>query len=174
MNFIKTLVLCSIGVLLAPSLSAQDYNLNAIDTYFQKYVEDEDFSVVYISPRLFQLIGSIGGDNLDLDQEEEDAFIDMASDLRGLRILSTDNRPESFFNEFKSKIETKVYEPLITIREKDGGKIEFFLRENDEGQIEELLFFSFGEEQFTLMSFVGPLQLNKVIKLADELENKRR
>lgn len=159
------ILLCFVG-------KAQD-NINAIDEYFQEYVEDELFSVVYISPRLFQLVGKIGSEELDLNDKEADAFIDMASDLRGLRILSTSTKPQSYFNEFRSKVDTRVYETLVTIREKNGGRLEFFLRENAAGDIEELLFFSVGEESFTLMSFVGPLNLDKIIRLAEEIDKNK-
>lgn len=144
---------------------------NAIDEYFQDYVEDEKFSVVYISPRLFQMFEKIGGEKLELDDAESAAFMDLATDLRGLRILSTDVTPEKFFNEAKSKINTKTYETLITIRERNGGNTEFLLREDDKGNLQELLFLSYGESEFTMMSFVGPLNLDKIIKLANEMDN---
>ena len=143
---------------------------NAIDEYFKDYVEDEKFSVVYISPRLFQMFEKIGGEKLDLDDAEAAAFMDLAADLRGLRILSTDITPEKYFNEAKSKINTKTYETLITIRERNGGNTEFLLREDDKGNLQELLFLSYGESEFTLMSFVGPLNLDKIIKLANEMD----
>jgi len=144
---------------------------NAIDEYFKDYVEDEKFSVVYISPRLFQMFEKIGGEKLDLDDDEAAAFMDLATDLRGLRILSTDVTPEKFFNEAKAKINTKTYETLITIRERNGGNTEFLLREDDKGNLQELLFLSYGEAEFTMMSFVGPLNLDKIIKLANEMDN---
>lgn len=144
---------------------------NAIDSYFQDYVEDEKFSVIYISPRLFQMFEKIGGEKLELDDDEAAAFMDLATDLRGLRILSTDVTPEKYFNEAKAKINTKTYETLITIRERNGGNTEFLLREDSKGNLEELLFLSYGESEFTLMSFVGPLNLDKIIKLANEMDN---
>lgn len=167
--FRKTIYLL-LGLLLLSStfLSAQ---ANAIDSYFQEYVEDESFSVIYISPRLFQMFENFSKESLELDAEETDAFVDLAADIRGLRILSTDVTPSRYFAEAKNKIDTQLYETLITIRDRDGGNTELLLRENSAGDIEELLFLSFGQEEFTLMSFVGPLKLNKVIKLADELEN---
>lgn len=160
----------SMLMLFALSLNAQ---ANAIDTYFQNYVEDEQFSVIYISPKLFQLIERIGGEELNLDDDEAEAFVDMAADMRGLRILSTDVTPERYFEEAISKVDTKLYEPLITIRDRDGGRTEFLLKENAQGKLEELLFLSFGESEFTLMSFVGNLDLDKVIKLADEMEENK-
>lgn len=165
----KQFFLCALFSLGALGLFAQP---NAIDEYFQDYVEDEQFSVIYISPRLFQMFEKIGGEKLELDDAEAEAFMDLATDLRGLRILSTDVTPERYFKEAKAKINTRDYETLITIRERNGGNTEFLLREDDKGNLQELLFLSFGESEFTMMSFVGPLSLDKIIKLADEMENR--
>jgi hypothetical protein len=143
---------------------------NAIDSYFQEYVENESFSVVYISPRLFRMFEKFSSEELDFDDAEAKAFVDLAADIRGLRILSTDVTPAKFFNEAKGRINTKLYEPLITIRDREGGNTELLIKENEAGDLEELLFLSYGTEEFTLMSFVGPLKLDKVLKLADELE----
>jgi hypothetical protein len=143
---------------------------NAIDSYFQEYVEDESFSVVYISPRLFRMFENFSSEELDFDDAEAEAFVDLAADIRGLRILSTDVTPGKYFNEAKSRINTKLYETLITIRDRDGGNTELLIKENEAGELEELLFLSYGLEEFTLMSFVGPLKLDKIMKLADELE----
>ena len=163
----KRLLWSSLLLLLAWGMNAQ---ANAIDSYFMEYVEDEQFTVVYISPRVFQMVERLSQDGLDLDDEQAEAFVDVASDMRGLRILSTDVTPEKFFREATAKIDTKLYEPLITIRERNGGKTELLLRENTNGKLEELLFLSYGEDEFTMMSFVGDLDLNKVMKLADEME----
>ena len=164
MKYLLLTALLTLGTL---GLYAQP---NAIDEYFQSYVEDESFTVVYISPRLFKMFEKIGDEKLELNDAEAEAFRDLAADLRGLRILSTDRTPEKFFREAKSKINTRDYETLITIRDREGGNTELLLREDGKGQLQELLFLSYGDDEFTLMSFVGPLNLDKVMKLADELE----
>lgn len=166
----KRILWSSLLVLFALGLNAQ---ANAIDNYFQDYVEDEQFSVVYISPRVFQLLGDMTENDLNLDDKEAEAFVELAADMRGLRILSTDVTPRKYFDEAMDKIDTKLYEPLITIRDRDGGRTEFLLKENDEGRVAELLFLSFGDSEFTLMSFVGNLDLDKVMKLADEMEDNK-
>ena len=40
------------------------------------------------------------------------------------------------------------------------------------GLLDKYLFLSYGDSEFTLMSFVGNLNLDKVMKLADEMEDK--
>lgn len=165
----KSLVLTIAGTLLALGLYGQ---INAIDRYFQQYVDDQSFSVVYVSPKVFQLIENIGSEQLELEDDEAEAFLELASDLRGLRILSTDRTPQQFFNEARAKIDTKLYEPLVTVRNREGGEMDFLLKESEAGQIEELLFLSYGDDEFTLMSFVGPLKLKKVMNLVDKMDNK--
>ena len=167
----KRLMWSSLLLLFTWGLNAQ---ANAIDSYFQEYVEDEQFTVVYISPRVFQFVDDLTSkDGIELDDDEAQALIDVASDMRGLRILSTDITPTKYYEEAISKIDTKLYETLITIRDRDGSRTELLLRENIDGKLEELLFLSHGDEEFTLMSFVGDLDLNKVMKLADEMEDNK-
>lgn len=142
---------------------------NAIDRYFQNYLEDERFSVVYISPKVFQLLDRIDLGDLETSDEEARLVKDMASDLRGLRILSTSENPQQFYAEAKQKIDTKQYELLMTVRKGKSSNVEFLIHEGKDGVITELLMLAGGEESFTLLSFVGKINLNTVSKLADEM-----
>lgn len=145
---------------------------SAIDKYFSSYVEDKRFDVVYISPKLFQMIGRLDSKILDMDDDAEaKAVLDMAKDLQGLRILTTDETPEAFYKEAKSKINTKEYEVLLTVRDKDGDNVEFLIKETN-NIIHELLLLSGGQDEFVLMSFMGNLDLNKISRLAKEIEKK--
>jgi|APTNR8051073442_1049403.scaffolds.fasta_scaffold03878_4 hypothetical protein len=155
----------------AAGLAAQS-DANAIERYFAQYLEDERFSVVYISPKLFQMIDRIGAEQLQLDDQAATTFREVARDLRGLRILSTDVNPQQFYQEAKQRINTKEYEPLMTVRDRGGDNVEFLVRENSQGIIEELLLLAGGADEFTLLSFVGRIDLDKVARLAREMEDK--
>ncbi|MBK8042842.1 MAG: DUF4252 domain-containing protein [Haliscomenobacter sp.] len=162
-----TLLLAGIALSAAAQTDA-----NAIDKYFQQYVNDNRFSVVYISPKLFQMFGKLDVGVLDMDNDTEaQAVMDMIKDLRGLRILTTDENVAEFYKEAKAKINTKEYETLMTVREKDGNQVEFLVRES-ENKIAELLLLAGGPgaDEFVLMSFVGLLDLNKISRLAKEME----
>ena len=162
----------SMLALLALPFSGAFAQANAIDTYFQRYVDDESFTVVYISPKLFQLLDRMGADELDLDDKESEIFMSVATDLRGLRILSTDENPLEYYRSALSVIDKDLYEPLMTVRGDDGGNLEFMIRENSEGIIEELLLVAGGDDSFTLMSFVGQIDLEKVMELGQEMQDK--
>lgn len=151
-------------------LAAQTDNINAIDTYFKNYVDDDRFSVVFISGRLFKMLGSLDKETVRFeDQEDADALMNIASELEGLRILTAEEDVEELYQEAKSKINTSVYELLMTVRGRDGDNIELLIREA-EGKVRELLMLGGGEE-FFLLSFIGNLDLKEISRLANEMEH---
>ena len=157
------------------SASAQTTE-NAVEKFFGDYLEDERFTVVYISPKLFQMLGNLNIDAIEMDDEEAAAILDVAQDMRGLRILTCDECEEESYNiykEAKSRINTSDYEILMTVKDNGGSNFEFWVIENEDGTIGELLMIGGGkDEDFFLLSFVGSLDLNKVSRLANTLENR--
>jgi|APTNR8051073442_1049403.scaffolds.fasta_scaffold00768_19 hypothetical protein len=167
-NFL-TVILITTG--LSATLAAQD---NAIDKYFSQYVEDERFSVVYISPKMFQMLGNIEINELDLEGDEDAVVLkDIAKDIKSLRILTTETTPDKFYKEFKSKINTSEYEVLMTIKEKDGDNLEFLAKGSNGETIDELLLLSYDDE-FVLISFIGKISLSKVSRLARTVEKNEK
>ncbi|MEL6667577.1 MAG: DUF4252 domain-containing protein [Bacteroidota bacterium] len=165
-KLLSLLVLLSLGLALQAQTSA-----NAIDRYFQQYLEDERFSVVYISPRVFQLFDKLElGDDVDTDDVSDQLINNLAQDLRGLRILTTDHGSRAFYEEAKSRIDTDVYELLMTVRQGNSTNVEFMIYEDGEGKITELLLLAGSDESFTLISFVGNIDLNTINDLAREIE----
>lgn len=150
---------------------AQTSNINAIDAYFSQYVEDERFSIVYVSARLFELMKSV--DVPELRSEGEDDKNDLLKHfegLQGLRVLRTDETPEQFYAEAKGKIDTKLYEPLMTVRSKDGKNTEFMVKTyRDSDKVQELLLLSGSPEEFVLLSFIGNLDLEDISKFAKKV-----
>ena len=57
------------------------------------------------------------------------------------------------------------------MRDKDGDNVEFLIKESN-NVIQELLLLSGGKEEFVLLSFMGNLDLNKITRLAKEIEKK--
>jgi hypothetical protein len=135
---------------------------DAISTYFGKYMDDERFTMVYVSPKMFELVSKISSDEMDQDVK------DVLKDLKGLRILTTETNSESFYAEAKKMIDTKQYEILMTVRD-EGSNIEFLVKEKGD-VIEELLLLVGGSDEFVLMSFVGNLNLKKISKLGETLD----
>ena len=171
MKLIKRLFGACLLLLVFAQVKAQNTAPSAIDKYFKQYVEDERFSVVYISSKLFELIGQFKVDNIKVDDDEAKAFMDVVKETRGLRILSTDETPRKFYEEAKQKIQTSEYEVLMTVRDnRDKEDVEFLVRQNG-NTIQELFLLVGGEDSFTMMSFIGNINLKSISNLAKSMED---
>ncbi len=148
---------------LATPLVAQG---DAISKYFDQYVDDEKFSMVYISPKMFNLIAKLDID--ELEDEEAEIIMDMVSDLRGLRVLTTEHNPGKYYKEAISKINTSEYELLMSVRDEDEN-VRFLVK--DEGNvINELLLLVGGDDEFILVSFLGKIDLDKISELSKVID----
>ena len=136
---------------------------DAVTKFFKSYVDDDRFSTVYISPRMFQLVSKIKINDMDADLQQ------LLKNIQGLHILSTHVSPKTFYKEAVSKINTKEYEELMKVR--DEGEDVLFLTKTDAtgNKITELLMLVGGEDEFSLISFVGDLDLEKIGRLGKSL-----
>lgn len=136
--------------------------IDAIERFFKDYQEDQNFTVVYVSPKMFQMVSKTteGGS----DQE----LASIVKDLKGLRILTTEVNPDKVYKEANRRLNIKEYEELVTVKDKDSN-IRFVTKESN-GLISELLLLVGGKDDFVMMSFVGNIDLNKIAKLAKKLD----
>jgi hypothetical protein len=154
-------------LLLAASQPAQA-QADAISKYFAKYVDDERFTVVYISPKMFQLFDKM---DIDLDDEEAMAIKNVVKDLRGLRILVAEENTMQLYKEASAAINKKEYEVLMTVRNKGEESVDFLIKDNGGDIIDELLMVIGGPDEFVLMSFVGQIDINKISEMAKAFED---
>ena len=164
MKYFVLFALCFFGALNVAT--AQD---DAISRYFSKYVDDERFTVVYVSGKLFRMFQSM---ELDLDDEEVDAILEVVEDMQGLRLLVTEENPMGFFKEATNTIQTKEYETLMTVRSAEGENVHFMVKDDNNEVVRELLLLVGAEDNFVLMSFVGLINLNKISDLQKAFEGK--
>lgn len=135
---------------------------DAITKYFNKYIDDEQFSAVYISPKMFSMVSKIEIEDMEPEVQE------VIRSMKGLRILHTEQNALQYYNEALKTISTNEYELLLTAR--DGGEnVRFMVKDNGD-IVEELLMIVGGETNFALMSFIGNIDLKKIGKLAKALE----
>lgn len=140
------------------SAFAQD---DAIGKFFGKYIDDDRFTVVSISPKMFRLMSKINWDTVSPDLKQT------VNKLQSLRILSTSTTPMAFYKEALTRIDRKEYEELITVRSKQDN-VHFMIKENG-NTISELLMISVSDDGFTLLSFVGDIDLDKLSRLSSDL-----
>jgi len=141
---------------------------DAIESYFSKYKDDDRFTMVYISPKMFQMLSKVGASaEEDIDQE----VIDMVSNLKGLKILTTDYNADEIYKEAIAKINTGSYEELMTVRS-DGDNVKFLVKDSDGGNIVQELLLLVGGDEFVMMSFIGEIDLRLIGKLAKSIDMK--
>ena len=141
-----------------PSLAQED----AITKYFNKYIDDEKFSAVYISPKMFNMVSKIEIEDMEPELQE------VIKSMKGLRILHTEQNTMQYYQEALKTINTNEYELLLTAR--DGGEnVRFMVKESGD-IVQELLMIVGGDTNFALMSFIGNIDLKKIGQLAKALE----
>lgn len=160
----KYLLSTIVVLLFAISVQAQN---DAISKYFDRYLDDDNFTVVYVSGKMFSMIAKIDID--ELKDEEAQVIMDVAKDIKGLRVLVTEENPKQYYKEARKLINVDDgYEVLLTVRDK-GDNVNFWIKETN-NVIEELFLLVGGEDEFVMVSFLGRLDLNKIAQLADKIE----
>ncbi|GAB4499431.1 MAG: hypothetical protein OHK0019_36470 [Saprospiraceae bacterium] len=144
------------------NLSAQN---DAITRFFEKYVDDERFTVVYVSPKMFQLVSKI-----ETDDEEWNKVRDIVKDISGLRVLAADSIDDGlkYYKDALSRVPTGEYEELLTVR--DGKENVRIWVKDSENIIEELVLLVGSPDEFVLLSFTGKIDLDKISELSQTLD----
>ena len=153
-------------VFLFSAFFAQAQN-DAITRFFEKYMDDERFTVVYVAPKMFQLVSKIETDDEDWNKVRE-----VVKDLGGLRVLTADSISEglSIYKDALSRVPANEYSELLTVRD---GKENVRIWTKDSGNIiEELLLLVGSPDEFTMLSFTGKIDLDKISTLSKTLDIK--
>ena len=140
---------------------------DAIQRYFEKYMTDDRFDMVYISPKMFSMVSKIELESDQIDPE----IMDIVKELKGMRVLSYEGADAmKFYKEANEKINLNEYEELLSARD---GDEQIHIRVKETGDIvNELILLVGGNEEFALISFVGNVDLKKVGKLGKILDIK--
>ncbi len=160
----KSLFLLPLYFLAVMPLQAQN---DAITRFFEKYMDDERFTVVFVAPKMFQLVSKI-----ETDDEDWNKVRDIVKDLGGLRVLTADSIADglSFYKDALSRVPQSEYSELLTVRD---GKENVRIWTKDSGNIiEELLLLVGSPDEFTMLSFTGKIDLDKISGLSKSLDVK--
>lgn len=143
-------------------MSAQN---DAINRFFTQYMDDERFTVVFVSPKMFSLVSKISTDDPDWEK-----FRDVVGGLTGLRVLTSDGIEDGMklYKEALAKVPATEYDELLTVRD---GKENVRIWVKDSGNIiNELLLLVGAPDEFVLVSLTGTIDLDKISNLSKGLD----
>lgn len=160
----KTSVVVFAMILTASAAFAQD---NAIAKFFSKYQDDETFSQVTISSKMFSLLT-----DMQVDKPEDQEIITAISKLKGLRILGKDHARDGrvLYKEALALLPAKDYEELMSVRDEDKD-MKFFIRGGaTPSKISELVMVMGGNDDFMVMSLFGDIDLKQIGKIGSKMD----
>ena len=159
----KKLIVVFVLMAWAGGVSAQD----AISKFFSKYQNDESFSQVTVSSKMFSLFT-----NMEVESPGDKEVVDAISKLKGLRILAKkdERNARGLYAEAFKLIPMKEYEELMSVRDKDKD-MKFLIKETG-GKISELLMIVGGSEEFMILSLYGEIDLKKISKIGKRMDVK--
>ena len=139
---------------------------DAIQRFFSKYMEDERFSRVYISPKMMQMAGGFLKNNAEGDKDAEQLGA-LIGKIKGIRILSSEEvNGKSLYTEAMSTLSRNKYEELMDVQDK-GSSLKFMIREEG-GLIKELTMISGDTKSFSLISMLGSFTYDDLNMLSEK------
>lgn len=151
-------------VLVIAGFYASAQESSVMDRFFRKYESDRNFTLINITPKMFNLFTKAAAHDADAQ-----SFVRVVQKLKGLRILVKEKAADAprLYNEASALLRSDFQE-LMTIREKKAD-LKFLIKENKRGHITELIMLISSEEEFLIMSLLGDIDLNEVNQIASNM-----
>jgi hypothetical protein len=136
---------------------------DVISKFFTKYQDDESFTNVNISSKMFGLFTQ-----MDAENPEDKEVLEAISKLKGLKIIAKQNARNSreLYKEAFTLI-PKDFEELMSVRDKDKD-MKFMIKESG-GKISEMVMVVGGNEEFMIMSIFGEIDLKQISRIGSKM-----
>ncbi len=138
-----------------------------ITKYFNKYADNEEFTKVSVSQKMFSLFT-----NLEAGSPAEKEFLQAAGKLKGLKVIMADSIPNSaaLYKQAVTDVNQAGYEELVSVKDARGNML-FSIKES-KGIISELIMVVGGKKQFIMVSLYGEIDLKNISKIAQQMHVK--
>ena len=158
----KKLMLAVVMVGLAVAAQAQG---DAITKFFDKYKDDDSFTQVTVSSKMFSLFT-----NMEVKNKDDQDVLNAISKLKGLRVLAKEQGRNSreLYKEALALVPMKEYEELMSVRDKDKD-MKFFIKESKPGLISELVMVAGGNEEFMMLTLFGEIDLKEISNIGSKM-----
>ena len=143
------------------SIVSLAFSQEVVTKYMDKYENDETFTKVSVSSKMFSLFAEMEG-----SEEDEQLFYDITSKLKGMKVVASEkvSKPKELYSGAVSDVEKAGFEELMTVKDAEEN-VKISIKEKS-GTIEELIMVMGGKEQFAMVSIFGEIDLKQISKLA--------
>ena len=145
-------------------------NFTFAQSIFDKFEDNDEVTTVVINQKLFKMLGSIGE---EVDGEEAKDLVDIANNIKELKIFTTDNASvgEKMVSTMQKYIKSENLSELMRVKDK-GQLVKVYVREgNSENFVKELVMYVKNTDgQNVLMSLTGNIDLRKIGRIADKVK----
>ncbi len=157
----KKVLIIAVMVAMGVQVKAQD----AISRFFEKYADDESFTNVTITSRMFSLFT-----DLEMESKEDQEVLDAISKLKGLKILAKNDVADgkAMYKEALKMLPLAEFEELMMVRDEDKD-MKFMIKEKDK-KITELVMVMGGNKEFFILTLFGEIDLKQVAKLSKAMD----
>ena len=168
----KTTIKTTLVLFLLVPFLAMAQSQSPAEKVYQKYAGEDGFTSVSINKELFQMIMKmeINGEGTEKVQEMQE----MMEQLDGLKVLTFEDKenPEkvkSLYKEFSALFPASDYTELMTVKE-NGNNIRFLTKQADNGKIMEMVMLAEEDNEVTLLSLVGLIDMSTISKLSGTMK----
>ncbi len=138
-----------------------DAQNDAIAKFFRQYENNDDFTTISISPKMFKMMSKVKWDDVT------PAVKKTINQLTSFRMITTEKNGAKLYSEAVQKLNLGTYEEIMTIRDA-GENVRFFAKESN-NMINELVMLVGSKSEFVLMSLTGVIDLDNIGKLGETL-----
>jgi len=166
MKAIQSVVLIA-SLLFCCSISGQE--ASGLESIFEKYSGNREFTVIEVTKGLFDLLAKIEMDDPELAEMQH-----AVAGLERLRVISlsaNENNADArakFYNDISKNIPESELNELMTVKEKDTD-IRFLARYR-ESVISEILMTLNGKDETVLLSLTGKIDLKHLSNISGVLD----
>jgi len=146
---------------------------------FDKYEDLDNVSAVVVNESMFKLLSKI---NVEVDDKEAQDFMDIAQNLRNLKVFITEDKKVSadMQSTMERYLKSSSLQELMRVKDKDAN-VRFYIKSGkDEDHVSELLMFVTGVKNMNveindrkietvLLSLTGDIDLNKIGSLTQKM-----
>lgn len=143
------------------SISITGFSQQVVAKYMDKYENDETFTKVSVSSKMFSLFAEMEG-----NEEDEQLFYNITSKLKGMKVIASEkvSNPKEMYDAAISDVEKAGFEELMTVKDAEENVKISIIEKN--GTISELILVAGGKQKFAMVSLFGEIDLKEISKLA--------